>query len=290
MSARAGRYRLVVADIDGTLVTSQRTITARVRRAVRQAQRRGVRVCLATGRTWRSARRYFQTLGADPPAILYNGGLIYDFARERVIYRRPMSLRQAQRVIRALDAFPDLAAHYYVNEGIYVRWHTPLVLATARQDHILPQAVGDFRRLRGQPMKFRILGPRPRLVALARRVRRAGAPGTLVFSGPTSLEVLPPGVSKGAAVRRVARLLGVPPRQVIAVGDELNDLSMLQVAGCGVAMGSAPRELRRVADYVAPSSDQDGLAEVIHRFVLTEETDDLPGAVRPGHRQKRRGA
>jgi len=278
-----------VADIDGTLVTSRRRITARVRRAVREAQQRGVRVCLATGRTWHSARRYFQALGADPPVILYNGGLIYDFTRDRVIYRRPMSLRQAQRVIRALDAFPDLAAHYYVDDGIYVRWHTPLVLATARQDHILPQAVGDFRRLRGQPMKFRILGPRPRLVALARLVR-AGGPGTLVFSGPTSLEVLPPGASKGAALRRVARLLGVPLRHVLAVGDELNDLSMLQVAGCGVAMGSAPRELRRVADYIAPSSDEDGLAEVIHRFVLTEHRDDGPGAFRPGIRRKRRGA
>ncbi len=290
MSARPGCYRLVVADIDGTLVTSRRRITSRVRRAVREAQRRGVRVCLATGRTWHSARRYFQALGADPPAILYNGGLIYDFVRDWVIYRRPMSLRQAQRVIRALDAFPDLAAHYYVDGGIYVRWHTPLVLATARQDHILPQAVGDFRRLRGEPMKFRILGPRHRLVALARRVRRAGGPGTLVFSGPNSLEVLPPGTSKGAALRRVARLLGVPLRQVLAVGDELNDLSMLQVAGCGVAMGSAPRELRRVADYVAPSSDEDGLAEVIHRFVLTEGQEERPGASLPGIRQKRRGA
>jgi len=60
-------YRLVVADIDGTLVTSRREITARVRRVVHEAQRRGVRVCLATGRTWRSGRRYIESLDADPP-------------------------------------------------------------------------------------------------------------------------------------------------------------------------------------------------------------------------------
>jgi len=68
----------------------------------------------------------------------------------------------------------------------------------------------------------------------------------------------------------MARLLRVPLRQVVAVGDELNDLTMIQVAGLGVAMGNAPRELRRVADYVAPSNDEDGLAHVIRRFVLQE--------------------
>ena len=264
-------YRLVVADIDGTLVTSRREITARVRRVVHEAQRRGVRVCLATGRTWRSGRRYIESLDADPPAILYNGGLIYDFAQDKVLYRRPMSKSQALRVIIALDAFPDLAAHFYVDDGIYVRWRTPLVEATARQDHILPEAVGDFRTmLRGQPMKFRILGPRPRLLALLRRIQRADGRGTYVFSARDSLEVLPPGSSKGVALRRMARLLRVPLRQVVAVGDELNDLTMIQVAGLGVAMGNAPRELRRIADYVAPSNDEDGLAHVIRKFVLQE--------------------
>ncbi len=117
-------------------------------------------------------------------------------------------------------------------------------------------------------MKFRILGPRPRLLALLRRIRRADGRATYVFSARDSLEVLPPRSSKGAALRRMARLLRIPLRQVVAVGDELNDLTMIQVAGLGVAMGNAPRELRRVADYVAPSNDEDGLAEVIRRFVL----------------------
>lgn len=262
-------YRLVVADIDGTLTTSAQQISSRVRRAVRLAQRQGVRVCLATGRTWHSGRRYFHSLGVDPPAILYNGGLVYDFKRDRVLYRRPMSQRQARRVIEVLDAFPDLAAHFYVDDEIFVRWRTPLVVANARHDHIAPRAVGDFRGLlEGQPMKFRILGPRPRLHALARRLHRSGVPGTLVFSERESLEVLPPGTSKGRALRQVARHLRIPLREVVAVGNELNDLEMIQVAGLGVAMGNAPPALRRAAGLVAPSNDEDGLAEVIQRFIL----------------------
>lgn len=262
-------YRLIVADIDGTLTTSAQEISPRVRRAVRLAQRRGVRVCLATGRTWHSGRRYFERLGADAPAILYNGGLIYDFARDVVLYRRSMAPRQARRVIEILDAFPDVAAHFYVGDEIFVRWRTPLVEATARHDHISPRAVGDFRALLdGRPMKFRILGPRPRLAALHRRIRRTGGPGTFVYSERESLEVLPPGISKGVALRRVARHLRVPLREVVAVGNELNDLEMIVAAGLGVAMGNSPGALRRAADLVAPSNDEDGLAEVIQRFVL----------------------
>ncbi len=262
-------YRLVVADIDGTLTTSSGQISPRVRRALRRAQRRGVRVCLATGRTWHSGRRYFETLGADVPAILYNGGLVFDFKRERVLFRRPMSHRQARRVIQILDGFPDLAAHFYVDDEIFVRWRTPLVDANARHDHIAPRAVGDFRPLLvGQPMKFRILGPRRRLHALAGRIRRSSISGTLVFSERESLEVLPPRTSKGGALRRVGRHLDIPLREVMAVGNELNDLEMIRAAGLGVAMGNSPPRLRRAADVVAPSNDEDGLAEVVERFVL----------------------
>lgn len=263
------RYRLVVADIDGTLTTSRQRIAARVRRAVRAAQERGVRVCLATGRAWPSGRRYFERLGADSPAILYNGGMIYDFARNQILNRRTLSHRQASRVIAVLDAFPDLAAHLYVDDRIYVRRMTDVVRANARHDNWWPAAVGDFRRvLTGEVMKFRILGPRRRLRALVQRVRRAGVAATCIFSARESLEILPRGTSKGAAVRLLTRRLGIPLREVLAVGDELNDLSMIDVAGLGVAMGNASREVRRAADYVAPTNDQDGLAEVIQRFVL----------------------
>ncbi|MGH2454033.1 MAG: HAD family hydrolase [bacterium] len=263
-------YRLVVADIDGTLTTSAQKITPRVRRVVRLAQRRGVRVCLATGRSWHSGRRYFERLGADPPAILYNGGLLYDFARGTVLYQRPMAIRQARRVIEILDAYPDLAAHFHVGDEIFVRWRTPLVGAVARHDHISPKAVGNFRPLLdGAPMKFRILGPRRRLHALYRRIRQAGMPGTLVYSDRESLEVLPPRTSKGAALRKMAQHLRIPLREVMAVGNELNDLEMIQAAGLGVAMGNAPAGLRRAADVVAPTNDEDGLAEVVERYVLT---------------------
>ena len=267
-----GPIRLIVTDIDGTLTTTAQEITPRVRQAVAAARARGVRTCVATGRAWRSGRRYIEALPADPPAILFNGGLVYEFSRDRVLFRQGMDPELALVVVEALDAHPDLAAHLYVGDRIYVRRWTPLVAATALHDHLDPEAVGDLRtvlpRDRAVPiMKFRILGPREELEALAETLGRTG-PVNCVFSETTSLEVLPPGVSKGTALRVVAEHLGVDLEAVMAVGDELNDLTMLQAAGWGVAMADAPEPVRRAARVVAPTSDADGLAVVIERYVL----------------------
>ena len=91
-----------------------------------------------------------------------------------------------------------------------------------------------------------------------------------VFSEETYLEILPEGSSKGTALAEMTRALGIPLEAVIAVGDNLNDLEMIRLAGLGVAMGNAPEELRAQAGYVTVTNDEEGLAEVIHRFILEE--------------------
>src|SRR5437899_12279633 len=95
-STRTKQFRLLVADIDGNLVTSSREITPRVLDAVRAAQRKRVRVCLATGRIWPSAEPYFRRLGADLPAILYTGGLVSAFSTDTVLRRVPLDYHPAQ--------------------------------------------------------------------------------------------------------------------------------------------------------------------------------------------------
>jgi Cof subfamily protein (haloacid dehalogenase superfamily) len=277
------QFRLLVTDIDGTLTTPERVITDAVQEAVREAQRRGVRVCLATGRAWQSGQRYFEMVSADPPGILFNGGLIYDFLADRVLSRETLTHEHAGHVIEALDSYPDLAAHIYLARQdasprddtanhIYVRWMTPLVEATARQDHLRPEAIGDLRLALdglGGVMKFRILGARERLDSLIEQMARRH-PTNHVYSERESLEVLPPGVSKGTALKVMATRLGIAMEDIVAVGNDFNDLTMIQVAGLGVAMADAPREVQDAADEIAPTSRQDGLAHVIRKLVLGE--------------------
>src|SRR5437867_468486 len=101
------RYRLVVADLDGTVRSRALGITPGIRAAVAAAQARGVRVCLATGRMWPSAAPWVKRLGADPPVILYNGGRLFDFARERILFDRRLDRALAREALAVIRREPE---------------------------------------------------------------------------------------------------------------------------------------------------------------------------------------
>ena len=265
------KYRLLVADIDGTLLTSDREIPVGVLAAVRAAQARGVRVCLATGRMWRSAEPYFRALGADPPAILYNGGMVYDFRADAVLRRVPLARDHARAVLDMLKAFPQVQPHLYVGDRVYVGRLNELSERYRRKDNLSVEEVGDLVAfLPPEPMKILIIGARPDLEAVVKAIASLPFPINYVFSEQTYLEILPAGSSKGVALEFVSRVLQVPPEAIIAAGDNLNDLEMIRFAGLGVAMGNSPEVLRAQADYVTTTNDEGGFAEVIRRFVLEE--------------------
>jgi len=264
-------YRLIAADIDGTLVNARREITSPVQTAVEAAQARGVRVCLATGRIWRSARQFVEGLGADSPVILYNGGLVYDFAQDETWLRTTLPLQQARRVLTMLRAYPQVQPHLYVDDRILIATMDERSAIYERKDRIQTEAVGDLADwLTVDPMKILIIGETSDLVALAGDLDRLPEVPNHVFSEPIYLEVLPPGVNKGSALRAMAERLRIPAHEIIAVGDHLNDLQMIRFAGLGVAMANAPESLKAEAQYIAPSNDEHGLREVIERFVLNQ--------------------
>lgn len=263
------RYRLLVADIDGTLVNAAREITPPVRAAVAAAQSRGTRVCLATGRIWPSAKQFVERLGADSPAILYNGGLVYDFKGDEIWLRRTLGLEQARSVLRILRRHPSVQPHLYVDDRVYVPAMNELTEAYQEKDSLRAEPVGDLANwLEKDPMKILIIGERPALEAVVDDIELLPYEVNHVFSETIYLEVLPPGVDKGTALQAVAARLGLQREEIIAVGDNLNDLAMVEYAGIGVAMANAPEALRARADFVAPSNNDHGLQEVIERFVL----------------------
>lgn len=275
------RYKMLVADIDGTLVRvvpegqgsrDAPVVPVETLEALREIRRRGVRFLLATGRMWASARRFFEMAEADSPAILYNGAMVYDFARGTTLYRRQVPLATAQKVLRLLREFPELQPHVYVDDQVYVGRINRITEEYQRKDSIPVREVGDLLQfLEADPVKILIIGERARLEQLAQAIRALpGDPVNFVFSEPTYLEILPPGTSKGTALQFVAETLGIPKEAIVAVGDDLNDLEMIRYAGVGVAMADAPEGLRAEADYVCGTVEEGGLREVIERFLLAE--------------------
>lgn len=268
------RYRLVVLDLDGTARSRRLGITPGVQAAVRAARARGVRVCVATGRMWAAAAGWIAGLGADPPAILYNGGQVLDFAAGRLLLDRRLPAAAARAALAVVRRDPAVQPHLFLRDRVYVERPHPLTEAYVRDDGLSYQVVGCLDDLltgpgAGDPHKLLVIGAPDRIAPLAAAVRGAALPVHAVQSEPTYLEVLPAGASKGSALRVLAAAVGVPLEAVIAVGDQWNDLEMIEAAGLGVAMGHAPPEVRARADYVCGTAEEEGVREVLERFVLS---------------------
>jgi hypothetical protein len=244
-------------------------VRPRVRQAFRRALRAGVHVALATGRAFPDTARYALELGMDVPVICYQGGLIQDPRTGQVLYRATMPRALALEAVE-LAARDDLDINVYVNDEIFV--------SRLRHDDGFYQQwfglpvhqVGDLRAaLTEEPVKFIIIAEE----AEADRIHPAWKTHfkgrlQIVRSHRLFVEGNPLGVSKGHALARLAAHLGVSREETIAIGDNDNDRTMIEWAGLGVAMGNAPPSLQAIADCVAPPVTEDGVAEVLERFVL----------------------
>ena len=268
--------RLIVVDLDGTTVGETNQIDPIVIQAVQAAQAKGVKVAIATGRMYRSALRFHQELGSTLPLMSYQGAFIKDPTTEKIHQNLTVSSLGAEQL---LDYFehPDLrhkiSVHFYINDDLYVREITDGTKEYVQRSLIQPIPVGDLRKtLATEPTKVLALCDDPTLIdALLLDLQSRYSPEEFYFtkSVATFLEATHPQVNKGAAVRYVAEeLLGLHPAQVMTLGDNFNDLEMLQYAGIGVAMGDAPDDVKAIAAWVAPSVAENGAAVAIAKFVL----------------------
>jgi hypothetical protein len=262
-------YRLVVVDLDGTARSRRFGVTPGVRRAVAAARARGVRVCVATGRMWASAAPWIETLGVDSPAILYNGGRVFDFATDRTLHDRRLAADATRQSLALIRGERELQAHLFLDDRVYVERGHPLTDAYLDDDGLTCEVVTAFEPLlTGDPHKILVIGTSTQVEALGLAVRQAGIAVHTVQSELTYLEFLPPGTSKGTALHAMVEALGLQAADAIAIGDGWNDMETIEAAGLGVAMGNAPDGVRARADYVCASADEEGVREVIERFVL----------------------
>jgi len=247
--------RLLVFDLDGTLLDRDHRLSPDTHAALGKLSRR-YPITVATGRSRASAAPFVMALGITVPVILYNGAVVYDFLTGRALHERRLAAEEARAALRIARAFPVDVEVYrdMCDPTLYVERITPRVARFQRKEKLPAREVGDLIAfLDFSPLKLLLLGEPGVLAALQAELER-GMPGiTVVRSEVDYLEVLPPGASKGAALRWLCERLGIPPRGVVAVGDQLNDLEMVRYAGTGVAMAHGPPELRRAADLVISS-------------------------------------
>jgi len=273
------QYAVLVADIDGTLVPENKVVPPGVVAAVKAVQARGVRVCLATGRMWEAAREFVNAIGADPPVILYNGAQVFDFRTGRTLWTRRLPQETARQILVLVRQFPNVSPQLYVGGRVYAERMTPFVELYARRDHLTVHVIPRFEDLLAEePVKMLIIGDPPDLAALSQAVAALPGPAiNQVFSQRDYLEILPPGISKGVALPVLAEALGVAVERVVAVGDNLNDLTMVEAAGLGIAVEGSPPALLAAAGWVCPPPEREGVRAVIERVWLSDRTKTEEG-------------
>ncbi|HEY9596425.1 MAG TPA: HAD family hydrolase [Cyanophyceae cyanobacterium] len=268
--------RLLVLDIDGTIAGRSNDVREPVKQAIRKVQAKGIQVAIATGRMYCSALRFHHEVGATLPILAYQGAWIQDPATQTIHQHLPVSSTTAEQL---LDYFERdelrslLSVHFYINDQLYVREVTRETEIYSRRANIEPIPVGDLRNvLTSQPTKVLALCDDTTIIeTLLGSLRQRFTPAELYLtkSVATFFEATHPGANKGIAVRYLAEeMLGLEAKNVMTIGDNFNDVEMLEYAGLGVAMGDAPADVQAIAQWVAPSVEQDGAATAIEAFLF----------------------
>jgi Cof subfamily protein (haloacid dehalogenase superfamily) len=272
----ASEIKLLVVDIDGTIAGKSNSLSPRVKDAIKQAQAKGIQVAIATGRMYRSALRFHQEIGSTLPLIAYQGAWIQDPADEKVHRHLPVSKDFCEKL---LDYFEQpelrniLSVHFYINDELYVRELTRDTKLYAKRSGINAIPVGDLRNTLGnEPTKILALCDDTEIIDnLLGNLRSLYTPAELYLtkSVATFFEATNPLVNKGTGVRYIAEeLLAIKNTNVMTIGDNFNDVEMLEYSGIGVAMGNAPVQVQSIANWVAPSVEEDGAAIAIKKFLL----------------------
>jgi Cof subfamily protein (haloacid dehalogenase superfamily) len=265
----ARRVRLLIADVDGTLVTQEKVLTARARQAVRRLREVGIAFAITSGRPPRGMSMLIDALGIDTPTAAFNGGM---FVRPdlSIIDQRVLPAEVVGRVIRILEAH-GLDVWVYRGPDWFVRQrHGPHVDREEWTVKFPPTVVSSFKGLQSQVVK--IVGVSDDLRAVARceaDIRReceeqvSASRSQLYY-----LDVTHPDANKGAVVRRLSDFLAIPTAEIATIGDMPNDILMFTKSGLSIAMGSAGAEVRQAAQHVTTSSEEEGFANAVEHYIL----------------------
>lgn len=269
------RVRALALDLDGTLTNSAKEVTPAVRGALARAAAAGVVPVLASGRPLVGMAHVADSLDLGMLggyALSNNGSRIVEWATGAAVFEAVLGRRAVEAAFAAAREF-GVDALAYDERGLYSENPEARYVERERYNNSAKATKVDdlAAAVTWAPNKVMVVGEPEDLapVLAALRGRLAGA-ADVFLSEPYFIEVTPPGIRKDAALGILAEHMGLALGEFMAVGDGLNDIPMLECCGVSVAMGNAYPEVKALADWVAPSNEEDGVAAAIERFVLKE--------------------
>ncbi len=267
-------FKLLAIDLDGTLLKNDKTISKVTYEAIQRARKKGVKVVLATGRPIKGISRYIEKLDLldeDDCSVAFNGAAVQFNKTGKLIYEQNMEIE-------------DIKYLYKLSKGLGVNIHalTPNECITPKiSEYSLLEA--EINKIPLKVVDFDNLDPDTNIVKimmidkeeiLSKTVEQLPEEVyekySVLRSEPYFLEFLNKEVNKEQGVKKLAEGFGIKKEEVICIGDAGNDIHMIQYAGLGVAMENAMVEVKRIADYITLTNEEDGVAHIIEKFILNK--------------------
>lgn len=275
------KYRLLALDLDGTLTNREKQVSLKNREFIRRAQKRGTDIILASGRPVIGIEKIAQSLDLHHTGgyiLAYNGGHILDCKTGKSLVKRLVPMEYTHDICEVIHQFHVFPLTYNETGVICENDEDIYVKREAYNNSIPVIKVPSLEQAIREPVvKFMVVGE-PSELEKASNYLKKKFDGLLnvFFSEPYFLEITPPGIEKSSALKELTQILNIPRNELMACGDGLNDIPMMKFAGFSVAMENAYEETKKVADYIVPSNEEDGVAVAIEKFILNSVQDPLP--------------
>lgn len=274
------KYKMIAMDMDGTLLTTDKEVSNRSKEVLRKAADAGIKLVVCTGRIFTSAWAYADIIGTKAPIIASNGAYIREKDRDEVVYMKSLP---KEEIIKAVNITKDHGFCPFLFS--YNTVFAEKVIFTARiyekQNESLPEdkkvkivVTDNLERVieenHEEILKLVVVSEMDEIEKL-NKLRSEIADkvdASIVASMPNNFEIMSKGISKGNGVKILGDIYGISAEETICIGDNENDISMIEYAGCGVAMGNGADALKSAADYVTDTNDNDGVAKAIEKLVF----------------------
>ncbi|MEG1612943.1 MAG: Cof-type HAD-IIB family hydrolase [Clostridia bacterium] len=268
------KYKLVASDFDDTLLPPSMLISSRTIETIKRFTAKGGKFVLCTGRMHSSIMKEAQIMGLKGEIISYQGALTKDIESGKILNITEIPQDLAVEYVKYMQSL-HVVIQLYVGDRLCIEKENRFTASYVLLCKVTAEPVGDlvkFLLANVEPV-FKILCyTKPEQCAEIRKQVKSKFGDRLLInsSKPWNVEAVSIKTSKGDALRKLCEKYGIDRREVLACGDNLNDLEMINYAGFGVAVGNAVEELKKNADYVTASCDEDGVAQAIEKFCLDE--------------------
>lgn len=282
--------RLIASDLDGTLLNDKGVVSQANAKAIRTAMEKGIQFVVATGRSYDSASKLLQAVGISCPIISLNGSSTFD-SNHQLLREIVMDPTVCQKVISVCQK-NDIYIELFTNSGVYSTGKDQFMEVLTQMFksvyvHSTDDEIRNIIELRLQNEKVQFVPTYEEILSNEKikiykilcfsvneeslrstNKELANEPGMIITSsGDMNLEFNHPNAQKGIALKEFANSLGIEMKDVMALGDNLNDKSMLEQAGRGVAMGNAAEEIKELCRYITKTNSEDGVAYAIEEML-----------------------